>query len=103
VPNDFLLEIGDTDAIIEQFSDERKENYAKYVEGNGVKMSDYLEAMEFDNNSKGKKDKNGKTISGSKRDETINFIDKMDVSKKVKRAIFLGLGYSSKNIPWWWK
>ena len=104
IPNEWLLDIGaDASVIVGQFSDSQKEAYSTYIEPAGVDMKWYLDAVEFNGNAKADKNAKGETISGSKRDKVIKHIDSMKIDKAWKRAIYLSLGYSSKNMPRSWK
>lgn len=102
VPKNWLLEMGAVDKVIEQFTDNQKELYDSYIKDSGVKMEDYLEIWNFKNTEKSDKDANGKTTY-SVMQKTIDQIDKLDYTKAEKRALFLGLEYKAKNIPYWWK
>jgi hypothetical protein len=104
IPNEWLLDVGaDTSVIVGQFSDSQKEAYSTYIEPAGVDMKWYLDAVEFNGKAKGDKNAKGETISGSKRDKVIKHIDSMNIDKAWKRAIYLSLGYSTKNMPRSWK
>lgn len=57
----------------------------------------------------GDKDKNGKTIPGSKKKKVLNVIDQMNVSDEVKDKYYYAAGYAEDTIsdaPWhgwgWW-
>lgn len=102
VPKNWLLEMDATDEIVDQFSENQTELYNTYIRDTGVDMGDYLEIWAFKNSAKSDKDANGK-VTYSAKDKTIDEIDKLNVSNDVKRNLFLGVGYSAKNIPWWWK
>ena len=49
------------------------------------------------------KDENGKTISGSLREKTLDLIDGLDLSAEQKDILYLAEGYSEKTMddaPW---
>lgn len=102
VPKNWLLEMGATDEIVDQFSDSQKELYNTYIRNTGVDMGDYLDIWAFKNSAKSDKDANGKTTY-SAQNKVIDEIDRLDVSNEVKRNLFLAMDYSAKNIPYWWK
>lgn len=102
VPKNWLLEMGATNEIVAQFSDSQKELYNLYIRNTGVDMGDYLDIWAFKNSAKSDKDANGKTTY-SAQNKTIDQIDRLDISNEDKRNLFLSLGYSEKNIPYWWK
>lgn len=102
VPKNWLLEMGATNEIVAQFSDSQKELYNRYIRNTGVDMGDYLDIWAFKNSAKSDKDANGKTTY-SAQNKTIDQIDRLDISNEDKRNLFLSLGYSEKNIPYWWK
>lgn len=102
VPKNWLLEMGATNEIVAQFSDSQKELYNRYIRNTGVDMGDYLDIWAFKNSAKSDKDANGKNTY-SAQNKTIDQIDRLDISNEDKRNLFLSLGYSEKNIPYWWK
>lgn len=102
VPKNWLLEMGATDEIVNQFSDNQKELYNSYILDTGIDMGDYLDVWTFKNSAKSDKDANGKTTY-SAQNKVIDRIDKLNVSNEDKRNLFLAMGYSAKNIPYWWK
>lgn len=49
------------------------------------------------------KDENGNTISGSKKQKVVDFIDDMDVTNEQKDALYIAAGYTEKTLnttPW---
>ena len=52
---------------------------------------------------KGEKDKNGDTISGSVKEEIMDLIDSLPLSKAQKDALYLANGWAEskiKSAPW---
>ena len=100
VSEDWLLEHGATDAIVEQFSESRKKLYDTYIQDKGVDMKDYLAIYNFKNTEKENADGEMKK---PKQDEVIAEIDKLKISKEAKRNLFLSLDYAQSKIPYWWR
>ena len=63
--------------------------YASFKANTGVMVSD--------------KDKNGKSITDSKRDKVLGYIDGMDISSAAKDELYFAAGYGEKRLseaPW---
>ncbi len=65
-----------------------------------MSLSDYADAMEIDAEAKGKK-VNGETVSGSKKLEVMQGVNKMDLTPKQKTQLMEALGYKMDQPPIW--
>ena len=65
-----------------------------------MSLTDYADAMEIDAEAKGKK-VNGETVSGSKKLEVMQGVNKMDLTPKQKTQIMEALGYKVDEPPIW--
>ena len=64
---------------------------------------DLYNAWVFKGKAKADTDSEGNTITGSKKQKVLEYIDSLDLKKKEKDEIYLALGYSEselKNTPW---
>lgn len=68
----------------------------------GVNTADYVRVKEFNSNTYADKDKNGKSISGSKKDKVWKYINGLPVSESGKDALSVLCGYDTKlnEAPW---
>ena len=76
---------------------------ADKIREKGVGGYDFLKFLTISNAVSAEKDKNGKTINGSKRKKVLAFIDSMDISKSAKDALYYAADYKQKTIksaPW---
>lgn len=69
---------------------------------NGVTTADYVRVKEFDSNTYADKDKNGKSIIGSKKEKVWKYINGLAVSESGKDALSVLCGYDTKlnEAPW---
>lgn len=107
IPYDWALSMGESGlAYVENgMSDGQKENYDKYVKGHldNDKMKLYLDAYKFKGKAKSDYEEDGKTVKYSAKNKVIDYIDSLSgLTNREKIRIYLGLGYSDKNIPNWW-
>lgn len=73
------------------------------VKSAGVSLTDYAKVKLFWREAESDKDRNGQTVSGSKRDKVAEYIDSLRLSDKKKDALYLAMGYSEstlKDAPW---
>lgn len=73
------------------------------VKSAGVSLTDYAKVKQFWREAESDKDKNGQTVSGSKRDKVAEYIDSLRISDRKKDALYLAMGYSEstlKDAPW---
>lgn len=68
----------------------------------GVNTADYVRVKEFNSNTYADKDKNGKSISGSKKEKVWKYINSLAVSESGKDALSVLCGYDTKlnEAPW---
>lgn len=79
--------------------------YEKYQSARsaGVSTEDYVWFLSATDGLEADKDKNGKSISGSRKTKVLRVIDRMDLSRSQKDALFLAAGYSESTLgdaPW---
>lgn len=77
------------ETVLQALTDAQQENYSKYIQKAKVPAETYLDALSFYSSAKSDKDKDGKTISGSKKQKIVDWIDSQKLTKKQKRALFL--------------
>ena len=82
-----------------------KDVYAKAKEAHegGIEYDTYYDYYFAAKELKADKDRNGKTINGSKREKVLKLIDSMELSDYQKDVLYLTEGYSEKTIddaPW---
>ncbi len=73
------------------------------VKSAGVSLTDYAKVKQFWREAESDKDRNGQTVSGSKRDKVAEYIDSLRISDRKKDALYLAMGYSEstlKDAPW---
>lgn len=78
-------------------------SYFKYAEPAGISIDIYLDYKEQISGVQGDKDKNGKTISGSKKEKLLKIINSLPISKKQKDALYLENGWAESKLseaPW---
>lgn len=68
----------------------------------GVTTANYVRVKEFNSNTYADKDKNGKSISGSKKEKVWKYINGLAVSESGKDALSVLCGYDTKlnEAPW---
>ena len=79
--------------------------YEKYQNARsaGVSTEDYVWFLSATDGLEADKDENGKSISGSRKAKVLRVIDRMDLSRSQKDALFLAAGYSESTLgdaPW---
>lgn len=69
---------------------------------NGVTTANYVRVKEFNSNTYADKDKNGKSIIGSKKEKVWKYINGLVVSESGKDALSVLCGYDTKlnEAPW---
>ena len=73
------------------------------VRSAGVSLTDYAKVKQFWREAESDKNKNGQTVSSSKRDKVAEYIDSLRISDRKKDALYLAMGYSEstlKDAPW---
>ena len=79
--------------------------YEKYqgARSAGVSTEDYVWFLSATDGLEADKDENGKSISGSRKAKVLRVIDRMDLNRSQKDALFLAAGYSESTLgdaPW---
>ena len=83
-----------------------KDVYAKAKgvhEESGLSYDDYYDFYFGTRYMYADKDENGKSISGSKKEKIVGYIDGMDITDEQKDALYLASGYAEKDLastPW---
>ncbi len=73
------------------------------VKSAGVSLTDYAKVRVFWREAEADRDRNGKTVSGSKRDKVAEYINSLRISDRKKDALYLAMGYSESSlseVPW---
>ena len=77
--------------------------YTEYCKPQGIDLDIFQKAWQYQSRATGDKDKNGNTISGSKKAKVLNYIDSLRLSKKQKDSLYYAFRYSANEIqkaPW---
>ena len=79
--------------------------YEKYqgARSAGVSTEDYVWFLSATDGLEADKDENGKSISGSRKAKVLRVIDRMELNRSQKDALFLAAGYSESTLedaPW---
>ena len=77
--------------------------YIQYAKPAGIDIKVYMEYKEKAGKCESDKDKNGNTISGSKKKKILEVIDSLPITKKQKDALYYANGWSASTIyeaPW---
>lgn len=80
-------------------SDKERAQIDKLLE-EGADMGEYLRYLQEKSGVTGEKDADGKTVSGSKKDETLQLIDGMDLTPEQKTALAEGSYTLTGFEPW---
>jgi hypothetical protein len=85
------------------YSDDQYEKISNALNA-GVAVSDYVTIATAAKAVEGEKDKDGKTISGSKMKQALAIVNSYDLTKEQKDMFYYALGYKEsthdKNVPW---
>lgn len=84
------------ETVLQALTEAQQENYSKYIQEANVSAETYLDALSFASKAESDKDEDGKTISGSRKQKIVDWIDSQKLTKKQKRALFLCF-YSEKD------
>lgn len=95
VPDQWLLDNGDTDTIVAQMGKEQREGYDQYIADSSVNMQTYLDFYNF---AKGAKNTDG----NSRQEQIIAYLEKLDVSDEVKGRLFCS-EYKRSSCPLTWR
>ena len=77
--------------------------YTDYCEAYGVKAGTFYDAWKFNYSAHADVDKNGDSISGSKKAKVLDYINDLDLSKKQKDSLYYAFGWAKSTIneaPW---
>lgn len=84
-------------------SDASVQNYLEFGKPTGIDPDIFFDVWAFGKDAVADKDKNGKSINGSKRDKVCDYIDQQDLTKAQKDSLYFAFGYSKDNLkytPW---
>ena len=81
-------------------SESEQEKMDAYVQA-GMDMGDYVDYREAERKIEGVKDSDGKTISGSKKQQVMELLTDSDFTESQKTMLFEGSNYTAKGFePW---
>lgn len=75
------------DWVITTMSDSAQEKFA-IVEQDGVDAENFVAAYSFINNATADKDENGKSITGSKKDKIVSYLNSLDLTVDQKMSLY---------------
>lgn len=79
------------------------EGFSTYGESAGIDVDVFYDVWKFNSGAKADVDKNGKAISGSKKEKVLDYIDSLPLSKTQKDNLYYALGWAESTIreaPW---
>ena len=79
------------------------EGYLTYGESAGIDVNVFYDVWKYNSGVKADVDKKGNTISGSKKEKVLDYIDSLDLTKKQKDSLYYALGWAESNLrdaPW---
>ena len=79
------------------------EGFLTYGESTGIDVNVFYDVWKYNSSAKADVDKNGKAISGSKKEKVLDYIDKLPLSKAQKDSLYYALGWAESTIreaPW---
>ena len=79
------------------------EGFLGYGESAGIDVNVFYDVWKYNTTAKADVDKNGKAISGSKKEKVLDYIDSLPLSKKQKDSLYYALGWAESTIreaPW---
>ena len=79
------------------------EGFLGYGEQAGIDVNVFYDVWKYNSAAKADLDKNGKAISGSKKEKVLDYIDSLPLSKKQKDSLYYALGWAESTIreaPW---
>lgn len=77
------------ETILQALTESQQEKYEANCKKAKVSAGEYLDVLSFYNSAESDKDKDGKTVSGSKKAKVVKYISGLNLSKKQKRALYL--------------
>ena len=87
----------------EDISEGAVAKYTAYAQPAGISATQYYSYWKATKDMSADKDENGKSVSGSKKEKVMAFIDSMPISSKQKDALYYANGWSEsglKDAPW---
>ena len=79
------------------------ENYQTYCESSGVPAATFYDAWKYNSDAKADVDANGKSISGSKKEKVLDYINSLNLTYKQKDSLYYAFGWAKSTIdeaPW---
>ena len=79
------------------------EGFLTYGESTGIDVNVFYDVWKYNSSAKADVDKNGKAVSGSKKEKVLDYIDKLPLSKAQKDSLYYALGWAESTIreaPW---
>ena len=79
------------------------EGYKNYCEPYGVSPKTFYDAWKYNSSTSADVDKNGNSISGSKKEKVLKYINSLNLSRKQKDSLYYAFGWSESKIneaPW---
>ncbi len=79
------------------------EGYFKYAKPAGISIEVYLDYKNQASQCESDKDKNGKSVSGSKKTKVLAVINSLPISKAQKDALYIAEGWAESKLyeaPW---
>ena len=77
--------------------------YTEYCEPQGIDVDVFHDVWQYNSSIEGDKDKNGNTISGSKKAKVLDYINSLELSRKQKDSLYYAFGWAKSTIydaPW---
>ena len=77
--------------------------YKTYCESAGVPAETFYDVWKYNSSATADVDKNGKAISGSKKEKVLKYINSLSLSRKQKDSLYYAFGWAKSNIneaPW---
>lgn len=77
------------ETILQALTEDQQEKYEANCRKAKVSAGEYLDVLSFYKSAESDKDKDGKTVSGSKKAKVVEYISGLNLSRKQKRALYL--------------
>ena len=78
-------------------------SYKEHAEGAGIDAETFYEVWQYNAEAQADVDKNGKAISGSKKDKVLAYIHSLRLTKAQKDSLYYAFGWAQSKIneaPW---
>lgn len=79
------------------------EAFQTYCESRGVPAETFYDVWKYDSSAKADKDSNGESISGSKKDKVLAYINSLNLTYAQKDSLYYAFGWAQSKIheaPW---